>query len=214
MSGRQGKPPSESRPSRRQRQAEATRQEILAAARRLFVERGYAATTIAEIAAEAGVAVQTIYSSVGSKAELLIELVEVARHEADIPALDRRRDELTDPAEIPRLGARLRRQLMERSGDIMRLLFETAPVEPEAAAVWRRTMDGSRAGIAAAMRRLEALNALRPDLDVDTATDTVFALSHPTTYLVLLDLGWSHDRIENWLADLVARAVLASDGGR
>ncbi|HEX7739487.1 MAG TPA: helix-turn-helix domain-containing protein, partial [Marmoricola sp.] len=55
------------RPNRREVAAAATREEVLRAARRLFVEHGYAATTINQVAAEAGVAVQTVYSSVGGK---------------------------------------------------------------------------------------------------------------------------------------------------
>ena len=130
MSDRQDATAQPEKLTRRQRQAQQTRTEILNAARRLFVEQGYAATTINDIAAAADVAVQTIYSSVGSKAELLIELLELARQSAEIPAMDQRTSEATDPLELAAIGARLRRQLMERAGDIIRLLAEAAPRRP------------------------------------------------------------------------------------
>src|SRR6478752_2948115 len=62
--------------TRRQRQREATRMEILSAARQLFAERGYGPTSMAAIAESAGSAVQTIYDTVGSKAAVLTALIE------------------------------------------------------------------------------------------------------------------------------------------
>jgi AcrR family transcriptional regulator len=75
------------RSERRQRQAEATRKDILGAARRRFAEHGYSATSMADIARDAGVAVQTIYASCGSKRELVLALVDTIDEEADVATL-------------------------------------------------------------------------------------------------------------------------------
>ena len=210
MSDRQGSTAQPETLTRRQRQAQQTRTEILNAARRLFVEQGYAATTINDIAATADVAVQTIYSSVGSKAELLIELLKLARHSAEIPAMDRRRDDATAPLQLATIGARLHRQLMERAGDILRLLAEAAPADPDVRTVWDRTMQSSRSGAHEAMKRLAELGGLAPGLDVETATDIAFVLGHPKLYLELQDLGWSHDQIERWLVEITTKALIDS----
>lgn len=74
---------------RRQEQARRTQQAILTAARRLFVARGFGATTIEAIARSAGVAVQTVYSAFGSKRRMLIALLDRMAAEADLPRLER-----------------------------------------------------------------------------------------------------------------------------
>src|SRR5688572_27541076 len=88
------------RPSRRQLQAEATRRDILAAARRLFAERGYAATSMAAIAEAAGAAVQTVYDSVGPKRAILLALNDVLDEEAGVGPMWRRIAETSDPEQL------------------------------------------------------------------------------------------------------------------
>lgn len=192
-------------PSRRQRQAEQTRLEILEAARALFNERGYSSTTIADIAAAAGVAVQTIYSSVGSKGEVLSQLLEFARETAEIPELDRQRDIAEGPEDIMHIAARLHRQIMERAGDIIRLLAQAAPFEEEAATTWSRAMGNSRQGAGLAMERLHDLGGLAPWYTLDEAKDAAFVMTHVRLYMELQDLGWSHDRIESYRAAMLVR---------
>lgn len=195
-------------PSRRERQAAQTRQEILGAARRLFVEKGYTATTISDIASEADVAVQTIYSSVGSKSELLIRLMEGARQSAEIPQMDAQRDETDDPLEIPRIAARIHRQMMEQSGDVLRLLKEASLVDDDVRLVWHRAMLGSHHGASRAMARLAELGALAPWVDPDRAGDVAFVLNGFSGYIELLELGWTHDEIEEWLVDVLTRQLV------
>ncbi len=90
------------RPNRREVAAAETRREILRAARRLFAEHGYASTSVQQVAEESGVAVQTIYSSVGSKAALVLALNDLIDEEADIGKLAAEISEGPDP---PRLIA-------------------------------------------------------------------------------------------------------------
>ena len=119
---------------RRQQQAQATHRDILRAARRLFAERGYAATSVADLAQEAGVAVQTIYTSCGSKRELVLALVDTIDEEAGIAPIAARQAESDKPEEIVSLAVRLTRQLNERCGDIISALLSAASLEPDAAA--------------------------------------------------------------------------------
>src|SRR3954449_12294373 len=88
----------------RERHAAQTRQEVLAAAHKLFTTRGYSQTTIGEIAKEAGVSIQTIYSSVGNKGELIAQLVEEMDTSAGTGSIWTRLDETDDPKEKLRLG--------------------------------------------------------------------------------------------------------------
>src|SRR3954463_10933112 len=88
-----GKEPS----SRRERQAQQTREEILRAARRLFAERGYARTSVRDIARAAGVSAQTVYDSVGSKSALVVRLNDVIATEAGIRELAIAAAQSTDP---------------------------------------------------------------------------------------------------------------------
>ena len=121
-------------PTLRQRQAAATRGAIVAAARRLFAQHGYVDTPVAQIAEEAGVAVQTVYKSMGTKRAILMVLVEAIDEEAEVPALGAGIAAATDPTEIVRAGVKLTRQMNERCGDIIRALASAAPVDADAAA--------------------------------------------------------------------------------
>jgi AcrR family transcriptional regulator len=112
-----------------------TRREILRAARQLFTEHGFAGTSVQQIAEEAGVAVQTIYSSVGSKSALVLALGDLIEEEADAPRDNAEIPQQTDPRQLIATGVHLTRQLNERCGDILEVLFSAAPADPDAAAL-------------------------------------------------------------------------------
>src|SRR4051812_29428978 len=143
------------RTSRRAKQALATRADILQAARRLFTEKGYAATSMADIAAEADVAVQTIYASCGSKRALVSALVDFIDEEADVPALNEELRAATDPHAVIAIAARLTRQLQERFGDMIRALASAAAVEPAAAEAMAEGQRRHRAGVAGLVKTLD-----------------------------------------------------------
>src|SRR3954451_10941291 len=124
-------PVSTPRGTRRQRQAEATRMEILIAARELFAERGYAATSMAAIAESAGAAVQTIYDSVGSKAALLGALTELI--EQPVAEIWKQSQSTFDAKELLMLAIGLTRTVLEQDGDILALLSSVASTEQSAA---------------------------------------------------------------------------------
>jgi AcrR family transcriptional regulator len=197
-------------PSRRERQARQTREEILGAARRLFAERGYARTSVRDVAEAAGVSAQTVYDSVGSKQALVARLNDVIDLEAGIPAIAAAATSSNDPAEIVAAPARITRSILERSGDIVHALVTGAAAEPELEAV---LADGQRRHLQGAetiVGLLEAIDALDPTLDRETAVETLAAISDIRFALVLREsYGWSLDRIEQWIATTGTALLLA-----
>lgn len=197
------------RSARRQKQAEDTRQEIVRAARRLFVERGYAATTMADIAAEAGVAVQTIYASCGSKRELVAALNDLIDEEAGVAELEAQLRSAATPREVLALGVRITAQIQERCGDIVSVLISAAAVEDEAAAAMREGLARHREGARKAARRIARLGGLRDGLGIERAAAAIAVLSSPATYAQLRDQhGWSVDQSREWIEDSLAQLVL------
>ena len=196
-------------PGRRAVQAEQTRAEILRAARAGFAARGYAGTSVKDIAAAAGVSVQTVYDSVGSKAELVRRLNDVVDEEAQVGELAASLANETDPVVIARLPARITRRIVERSGDIVRSSLEAARAEPELARVADEGGRRHREGSHRIAGRLASLGALDVGVDVDAAALTIAALSDLRLALVLVDdHGLSPAEVEDWIATSTRRAVL------
>src|SRR6478672_6190273 len=129
---------------RRREQAAATRRGILQAAQRLFERDGYAATTMAAIAAEAGVALKTVYVAFETKSGLLRALWHLLLRgdEADVPVADRPwyREVVDepDPQRQLRLNARNARLVKERAAALMRVIRDSAPADPDIASLWDR----------------------------------------------------------------------------
>ncbi len=193
-------------------QAEQTRADILTAARVRFARDGYAATTVKDIAADAGVSVQTVYDSVGSKADLIRGLNDLIDEEAQLSELAGELATATDPAVVARVPARVTRRLLERCGDILRASVAGMQAEPELIPVVAEGGKRHRAGAGWVVERLAALGALRADLTPAAAATAVAALADFRVGIVLLDdHGMNLDAVEDWMADLIARIVLASD---
>lgn len=198
------------RSERRQRQAQATRRDIVEAARRLFAERGYAATSMSDIARAADVAVQTIYASCGSKRDLVLALVDAIDEEADVTDLSAQMAATSDPREVIALGVRLTRRLNERCGDIVGALLSAAHVEPDAAAAAEEGMRRHRDGTAGSARKLHALGALRDDMTVDEAAALIATLTWQPVYAQLTRAhGWSYEQCERWITATLQSALLA-----
>ena len=202
----------EAPPSRRAVQAEQTRTEIIGAARRLFASQGYAATSVKDIAREAGVSVQTLYDSVGSKAELVRRLNDLIDSEARVFEIAMTLGTETDPAVVARMPARITRRIIERCSDILRTGLEAARAEPDLAFVIEEGGRRHRAGARAIAERLAALGALDPNRSIDDVATAIAAISDFRLALILIDEhGFDFDGVEKWIADMTARAVLGRD---
>jgi AcrR family transcriptional regulator len=201
------------RSTRRQKQAAATRQDILAAARRLFASRGYAATSMAAIAAEAETAVQTIYDSVGPKRAIILALVDKTEEDAGVAEMPRRIGETSDPRELIALQVGLTRQFMEHSGDVFLALMSAAPVEADVAEAWQHASRRHRGGARFVARAIAERGGLREDLPVDRAAAILSVLTWGTTWMQFTqDHGWSLDDCERWMNEMLVTQLLAGAG--
>jgi AcrR family transcriptional regulator len=200
---------------RRQQQAAATRRAVLEAAERLFVRRGYPATTMEQIAAEAGVALKTVYVAFATKSGLLRALWDLRlKGDQDEAAVAERpwyREvvEEPDPERQLRRNARNARVVKQRIGGVLKVLRSAAPVDPDAGALWELIgsdfYDNQRVIVAS----LHARGALRPGLEVDRATDVLWTLNHPDVWLLLVgERGWTPEHWERWFADTACAQLL------
>ncbi|RZQ61313.1 TetR/AcrR family transcriptional regulator [Amycolatopsis suaedae] len=188
---------------------------MLDAARALFVERGYAGTSVEAVAAAAGVATPTIYFTFGSKRVLLKEVldVSVAGDDSAVPTMERPwfAEALAepDPAAQLRLQVRAARRILERAAAVLEVVRAAAPADDEVAALWRVNQE-QRLTV---QRRLAAALAGKTRLrhDVDTAADILFAVLGPELFGVLTTTrGWSSARWEDWAVDSLAVQLLTS----
>lgn len=199
------------RPNRRVVAAAETRLEILRAARRLFAEHGFTGTSVQQIAEESGVAVQTIYSSVGSKSALVLALGDLIEEEADVPRLSAELAEQTDPHQLIASGVHLTRQLNERCGDILGVLLSAASADPDAAALAAEGMRRQEQGASQGARQLAALSALAPGMTPEQAAAVISMMTSPASWRQLTQRsGWSFDEAEAWLTASLALLLLDS----
>ena len=199
---------------RRAVQAAQTRMEILAAARRQFVTNGYAATNMKEIAAAAGVSVQTVYDSVGSKPELVRRLNDLIDVEAGIAEIAMTVPGEMDPLVLAVVPARITRRLIERCGDIVRASIDGSRADPGLVDVSQEGRRRHRLGARAVAQRLDTLRALEP-MTVDAAATTIAMLADVRVALALIDdHAFTLDDVEAWIGTTTTRALLLDDRPR
>lgn len=199
----------------RQTQSAETRQRVLNAAHQLIVERGYRKTTVADIALEAGVHIDTVYALVGRKPVLLRELIEQAVSGTDRAVTPEERNYVKailaepDPARKLAIYARAVRHIQARMAPLFLALRDASATEPEAGVVWREISDRRAKNMRDLVRNLQAADGLRDDLSIDEAADTIWATNSSELYVLLtVERGWSADRYERWLADTWCRLLL------
>jgi AcrR family transcriptional regulator len=194
---------------RRSQQAEATRQAIVHAARKLFAEHGYQTTTLQAIAREAEVSVPTLYVTFGSKAAILSALVKSAGADEEIRAVADAAFAEPDPRRQLRLAARVIRSIHERDADISDLLWQAGGGDPDLAAAWRQSHQQQLARQGELMEVLADKQALKTGLTPEMATETHWAVSSPEVYrLLVCERGWPPSRYEDWLAETTATLLL------
>jgi AcrR family transcriptional regulator len=200
---------------RRARQAAATKARIVEAAGRLFVERGYAATTIDAVAAQADVAVETVYARFKNKRNLLDAYLDVSivGDAESVPRLDRPEVQAvcaaTDQREQVQLLARIMRGVLERNAPVHAVLRTAAAVDPELDALAAEDDERRRATQRAFVEMLAHNGPLRDGLSIVNATDTMSALVNPDTYAYLTRRrGWTPARVERWLAQNLTLLLL------
>ena len=207
------KPRRRYRSERRRAAAQETRDAILEAACRCFLERGYAGATIASIAAEAGTAAETVYATFGSKVALLEALVRgAARGDEETEILEQagpaRVFAATDQREQLRLLAEDISERLERVGPLVVVLAAAAPSEPALAELRRRIDDARLRNLRTIPATLARNGALR--IDDAEAAETVWALASPEVYVLLTGVrGWAREQYATWLADALGAILLS-----
>jgi AcrR family transcriptional regulator len=202
--------------TRKQLAAEETQRVIVEAASRLFLEHGYHASSIGRIAAEAGVAVQTIYNAVGSKRDLLSRVLDFAaageRSPAPVPQFMREQAEREpDPRQIIAQLIEFWRGALPRTAPVFRIIREAAAADPEIAALERGRAGQRLRNYRQAAQLLADRDALRPGTTVDGAAAAIFAVGHPETYRALvLDGDWDDDAWATWLQATLEAALLGT----
>ena len=199
--------------SRRRADAETRQRRIVDAATALFVDHGFAGTSIDQIAAAADVSPQTVYATYGSKAAVLSRAIDVAvvgDYEA-VPLADRLPVLADMSSEQHRMyfaaAAHFVRLLHERVAPLMRVMEQSAATDAGLEEVRLRLIREIRAGGAIWVTQLGS--ALKPGLTKSEATDVLVTVQSPYVYSTLtVDLGWSPARYEQWLADAVPRLLL------
>ncbi|MBV9358201.1 MAG: helix-turn-helix transcriptional regulator [Chloroflexi bacterium] len=186
---------------RRRAQALATRRRLAASARRLFAERGYAATTIEAIAQAADLAVQTFYATYGSKRAVLFALLDEMDQAADMPGLLERLRQAE--GDCPRQLAALvdfNVRLFGQSSDVLEVLRAAGAADPDIAAVARAGDDRRRAGQAPIVRGWARAGVLRAGLDEASAVDILWGLTSPELFqLFVVRQHWPPARYAGWL---------------
>jgi AcrR family transcriptional regulator len=192
----------------------ATRARIAAAAARLFVENGYASTSIATIANEAGVATQTVYNAFANKPAILSAALDLAIAGDDAPVATLERAWVRDALAAPDAVDQVRRQvdgaaeILARVSPLLEVIRGAAPTDPDLAAAWRANIEQRRTVQNVFVEALAGRGALRPGLTVDDATDVTLALLSPETYTLLtVERGWSPDRWRAWARDALLRQL-------
>lgn len=190
--------------------ARATRRAVLEAARRLFLDRGYAATTLQAIADDASVSVATVYAAFGNKRTVLKELVDVSIAGDDEPVAVADRPWVAELREEPdrakrvRMFARNGRGILERRSAVDGVVRAAAASDPEIAELWDDLRRQRREGQGNLLMLVAGREGVRADLGPKTAGDILFAILSPETYLTLVEeRGWTPERYEAWTVEMI-----------
>lgn len=191
----------------REQQAAATRRAIVDAARELFVANGWTATGVRDVAAAAGVALETVYSHFSSKKGLLRAVTDIAvvGDDAAIALADRSEFRAIGEGSRPRrirAAARMLTAVQVRTAAVAILLRQAAPADEEIAEMLRSTRNRQRADVAQALELVIGRAPTAPE------RDGVWALASPEVYLLLVEeSGWTPEQYEAWIAETLERVI-------
>jgi AcrR family transcriptional regulator len=202
---------------RRAARREQTELRLVEAATELFVQRGYAATTLADVADHAGLAPRTLYLRFATKADLLRRCIGVAiAGDGDAQPIAER-GWMTDSMTAPTLGERLglmatvTAALMSRAGDLLDVAQQAAATEPAIAAAAQAGREETRRVLREFWRRIDEDGLLPADCDVDWLTETATLLAHGDTFLLIRRTSeWDLSRYRDWLERTWTRLAAVS----
>lgn len=201
--------------SRRQALAEATKIQIAEAARRLFFKRGYAGTTIEEIANGAGVSKESVYAIFGNKQSILAFLLDVAvgGKEFPLPMIEQSAAQTIMQERDPRRQidriAQVCSDILSRAAPVYAIMHTAADTEPEIQKRVRYVHKARLENMTSFFRQVAANSPLRKELDEKRVGEIVWALTSPELFTLLMtELGWSREKYSQWLAEILIRVLL------
>lgn len=204
--------------SGRQEQARRSREAVLDAAERLFLSQGYAATTIAAVATEAGVSVETVYKAFGGKAGVVRAVYQRGlTGRGPVPAYqrsDQMRTQETDPRAIMREWGLLTAEVASVVSPIRLLIRSAALIDPEMAALLKANDEERLQRMRHHAGFLMERGYLRDGVTADEATDILWTCSSVELYeLLVVQRGWSLPRFAQFVAEFMITSLLPSAGG-
>jgi AcrR family transcriptional regulator len=201
--------------SRRAERTRATRQAVVAAARELFLDRGFADTTVDAVSAASGVPIATVYRLFKTKTAILKEVIDhaVVGDDAPVPLGDRAvvkdAQATDDPRAMTAAWAHVARQVFDNTAPLRLVLRVAAALDPDAARLQDSIEEQRRTGQARVARALADKGFLAPGLKEADARDIVYALMSIDTYRILrLEQRWSGARYERWLASALHQLLV------
>jgi AcrR family transcriptional regulator len=192
----------------REQNAQRTRQAVVTAATRLFLERGYAATSLADIAAAAAVARPTAFAAFGSKPALLRQVIDQAMAGDDDPVPVAERPwfrpvwQAATPGAVLDAYAQVCKLINGRAARLMEVVRRAADEGPEISELWASLQRNRRAGAAMVARHLATLAPVPDYFEAERATDIIWIFNDPAHYDALVNQrGWTEDDYADWTAD-------------
>lgn len=185
-----------------------TRQQILQAASAVLTENGYQRTTINAVATRAEVGVNTVYSVFGTKANLVVGLIDEAFNNPQIAGTASAVQEARTGPAVVRAIAHGARVSAERGYTVYIVGSENSRADPQIADAMNAAVSNVRRRVGVAVERLIELKVLSPDLNLESGTDVLYFFVGPPAWVSLVELGWSFDSARDFLADAASRALL------
>lgn len=202
---------------RRARRRVETERRLVASATVLFVERGYAATVLVDVAEHADIAPRTLYLHFATKADLLLRCIGLAIAGDAEPVALAERPAMAEAMAAPTLEARIRlmasltASLMERTGPLLDVAFQAAPSEPSIAEAAAAGRAASRGTLREFWHRIHDDGLLPPSTDLEWLTETATLVAHAETYLLIgKTTGWDSDTYRDWLETTWHRLATSS----
>jgi AcrR family transcriptional regulator len=199
----------------RKETARLTRQSIIDAARRVFLQHGYAGATMSAIAKEAGIALDTVYAAVGKKPALFRLLVETAISGSDAAVPAEKRDYVQAIRAEPDAAGKLKiyaaalSKIQPRLAPIFKLLQIAASQDADLDELWQEISCRRAVNMRLLAQDLVATGQVRRGLSIAKVADIIWSLNSPEFYLLLVEQrGWSNEEFEHWLTDAWARLLL------
>jgi AcrR family transcriptional regulator len=190
--------------------AEQTRRAILNAAKTLFAEQGYGRTSVAAVAAAAGVALNTVYTSVGAKPALILAMAREAAEDEQVERTVQQAADTADGREILHLTATNTSEMCGRYAETLTALLDARNNDDDVAAASDYAMRRYRQYLDIIADRLVDVDAVRPGIDRSRVRDIFWYYFGASSWATIRDLQWSLEEAASWLTNQAAEALLTT----